>query len=120
MADLICEEVIPLTAVSKTGNLQPEFSKIREKLAELPENFGEFQSDSQLPPVKAVRDSNLLKDDRVLKNMLKNQIQCVPELSDYLREIQPDLTPGMRKTVTDWMLQVCLHYLSAVCYVNKV
>ena len=49
----------------------------------------------------------LLKDERVLKNLLKLEKICVPVSEDYLRSgIQPDLNPSYRKIVTDWMLQV--------------
>ena len=48
-----------------------------------------------------------LKDERVLKNLLKLEKICVPVSEDYLRSgIQPDLNPSYRKIVTDWMLQV--------------
>ena len=49
----------------------------------------------------------LLKDERVLKNLLKLEKICVPVSEDYLRSgIQPDLNPSYRKIVTEWMLQV--------------
>ena len=57
---------------------------------------------------KAVRDSRLLADPRVLKNFLKLEETCVPKTPDYIRNCQPELNPSMRKIVTDWMLQVYL------------
>ena len=62
-------------------------------------------------PVKAVRDSRLLADPRVLKNLLKLEETCVPKTPDYIRNCQPELNPSMRKIVTDWMLQVYLIFL---------
>ena len=64
-------------------------------------------------PVKAVRDSRLLGDPRVLKNLLKLEEACVPKTPDYIRQCQPELNPSMRKIVTEWMLQVCQE-----CYCN--
>ena len=64
-------------------------------------------------PVKAVRDSRLLGDPRVLKNLLKLEEACVPKTPDYIRQCQPELNPSMRKIVIEWMLQVCQE-----CYCN--
>ena len=46
-------------------------------------------------------------DPRVLKNLLKLEEACTPKTPDYIRQCQPELTPSMRKIVTEWMLQVC-------------
>lgn len=77
-------------------------------------------------PVKALRDTALLKDDRVIKNLLKLEEQCTPCTADYLRHGQPQLTPAMRKLVTEWMLQVCQEcacspdvFLMAVNYLDR-
>lgn len=58
-------------------------------------------------PVKAIKDLNLINDQRVLQNLLKYEVTSIPSQVDYLKETQPELTPSMRKIVTDWMLQVC-------------
>ena len=58
-------------------------------------------------PVKAFKDLRLLKDDRILKNLLRLEEESIPAIIDYLRNGQPDLSPSMRKIVADWMLQVC-------------
>ena len=58
-------------------------------------------------PVKAIKDWNLIKDKRVLQNLLKYEVNSIPSQMDYLKESQPELTPAMRKIVADWMLEVC-------------
>jgi hypothetical protein len=58
-------------------------------------------------PVKAVKDLTILHDNRVLQNLLQLEESCMPTCRDYLRTVQPDLSPSMRKIVCDWMLQVC-------------
>lgn len=57
------------------------------------------------PPRKAFRDRVLLKDDRVLKNLLSIEDRYQPSTSYFL--FQKDLRPYMRKIVATWMLEVC-------------
>ncbi len=95
--DLTCDETaIPQSPVN--------VSKKSDLI--IAENFREPEEEEHLPPVKAIRDRKLLSDSRVLRNMLRSQKHCVPKAPNYMKEIQPDLTPSMRKTVTEWMLQV--------------
>ena len=61
----------------------------------------------QGPPVHALRDSTLIKDIRVLKNLLKMEDTYLPMCPDYFKFVQKDLQISMRKIVADWMLQVC-------------
>ena len=61
-------------------------------------------------PVKSIKDVVLLKDHRVLKNLLKYEDSAIPSILDYLKVNQPELTPSMRKIVTEWMLQVCQEF----------
>ena len=58
-------------------------------------------------PVRSIKDSVLLKDHRILPNLLKYEDLSIPSIPDYMKNIQPELTPSMRKIVTEWMLQVC-------------
>ena len=50
-------------------------------------------------------DPVLLSDDRVLHNMLKMEERYCPN-SAYFECVQKDITPAMRKTVAEWMLEV--------------
>ena len=50
-------------------------------------------------------DPVLIKDKRVLENMLMTEEEfCI---TDYCTNVQEDIAPHMRKIVTDWMLEVC-------------
>jgi len=55
---------------------------------------------------RAYADPVLLKDSRVLDNLLNSEDRHVPSAS-YFDCVQPDLKPHMRKIVTEWMLEVC-------------
>ena len=55
--------------------------------------------------VPAMRDQVILKDTRVLENMLNEEGQVTKE--DYCSKVQSQVAPHMRKIVTDWMLEVC-------------
>ena len=50
-------------------------------------------------------DPVLTKDKRVIKNMLisEEELQTI----EYCESVQEEITPHMRKIVTDWMLEVC-------------
>lgn len=61
----------------------------------------------QGPPVQALRDSTIIKDIRVLRNLLKMEDSYLPGCPDYFKFVQKDLQISMRKIVADWMLQVC-------------
>ena len=94
--ELLCEE--NLDEIYSNNNNSPSPKK---------EHFEPEIDEETKSPVRAVKDSKLLKDGRILKNLLKLEKVCVPVSEDYLRSgIQPDLNPSYRKIVTDWMLQV--------------
>ena len=61
----------------------------------------------QGPPVHALQDSTIIKDIRVLRNLLKMEDNYLPGCPDYFKVVQKDLQISMRKIVADWMLQVC-------------
>ena len=61
----------------------------------------------QGPPVHALKDATIIKDIRVLKNLLKMEDNYLPGCPDYFKFVQKDLQISMRKIVADWMLQVC-------------
>lgn len=58
-------------------------------------------------PVQAFTDWTLIRDDRVIRNLLQLENQFLPSNQDYFRYVQKETTPAMRKIVADWMLQVC-------------
>ena len=66
-----------------------------------------FQAVQQWP-VPARTDWNLIRDDRVLNNLLVLGSQHRPLLPDYFESVQTEITPLMRKVVADWMLEICL------------
>lgn len=55
---------------------------------------------------RAVPDSNLLYDDRVLQNLLTIEERYLPQCS-YFKCVQKDIQPYMRRMVATWMLEVC-------------
>ena len=76
--------------------------------------------------VKAVADDVLLCH-RVMAEMLRAERHYAPVSSNYMQRVQTDITAGMRKTVTDWMLEVtedqaCAGqvFLLAVHYLDRV
>ena len=58
----------------------------------------------------AYNDPVFIDDERVLKNLLSNQIRYTIS-SSYFKCLQTDLKPFMRKIVASWMLEVskCFH-----------
>ena len=55
--------------------------------------------------VPAMLDQVILNDIRVLKNMLNEESLVTKQ--DYCSSVQSQIAPHMRKTVTNWMLEVC-------------
>jgi len=56
--------------------------------------------------VPSLPDWNLVKDSRVIENMLKEERDI--SIDDYCHTgKQPDIEPSMRKIVADWMVEVC-------------
>ncbi|KAK2101456.1 hypothetical protein P7K49_019122 [Saguinus oedipus] len=56
------------------------------------------------PIRRAVRDRNLLQDDRVLQNLLTIEERYLPQCS-YFKCVQKDIQPYMRRMVATWMLE---------------
>ena len=54
---------------------------------------------------RAFPDPALLKDDRVLRNLLLTEDKYLPSPS-YFKCVQTDIKPFMRKVVGNWMLEV--------------
>lgn len=50
-------------------------------------------------------DPSLLRDERVLRNLLRAEERYLPRCS-YFACVQPDLEPFMRRIVATWMLEV--------------
>lgn len=57
------------------------------------------------PAIFAAKDPVILKDFRVLENLLNDEKFYVSE-KNYFEEVQTDIAPFMRKVVTMWMLEV--------------
>jgi len=98
VVSLLCDEVMDAnerTPVRKDRLLRP---------ADMDDPSGYAAS---LPPtVKAAEDKTLETDDRVLQNLLRNEARTIPE-DDFLGTTQNGaLTPGMRRVVAEWMLEV--------------
>lgn len=53
----------------------------------------------------AMKDLNVLEDERVLRDLLELEEIYVPSC-DYFKGFQSDVEPFMRKIVTKWMLEV--------------
>lgn len=56
---------------------------------------------------KAIHDTNLLNDERVLERMLQLEDHYVPRC-DYFKVLQREITVKMRKIVVTWMFEVCV------------
>ena len=62
--------------------------------------------DNKSIDVQPMVDKNLVKDQRVLENMLSSEEEH--RVLDYCGTgVQREVAPHMRKIVTDWMLEVC-------------
>jgi len=59
---------------------------------------------------RAYADPVLLKDERVLQNLLQMEERYCPS-SSYFECVQKDLTPQMRTIVAEWMMEVSLKSL---------
>jgi G1/S-specific cyclin-D2 len=66
----------------------------------------EFLDSPTPPPRRSLRDPVILNDVRVLRNLLEVDERHTPSTSYF--NIQMDLNPCMRKTLTRWMLEVTL------------
>ena len=60
--------------------------------------------DLNLDGIRAIRDPNLVRDQRVLMNILASK--CERKI-DYFTQVQSELKPHMRKIVAEWMLELC-------------
>lgn len=57
----------------------------------------------------AYKDRVLLKDDRVLKNLLACEEKFLPSCN-YFKIVQKEIEPYMRRMVATWMLEVIVYY----------
>lgn len=66
---------------------------------------------------RAYEDPVLLKDDRVLHNLLATEDKYQPSAS-YFKCVQTDVKPYMRKMVAEWMLEVgiAFYFIPKCCY----
>lgn len=56
--------------------------------------------------VNTAIDDPIFLDDRCLQNLLKTEDKFI---TPYFKTIQNDITPNMRKVVTEWMIGVNIH-----------
>lgn len=70
---------------------------------------------------RAYEDPVLLKDDRVLHNLLATEDKYQPSAS-YFKCVQTDVKPYMRKMVAEWMLEVmhCFLFYSDMLLFNFI
>lgn len=75
---------------------------------------------------RAYFDPRLLRDSRVLENLLKTE-ELYTINSSYFQCVQNDITPDMRKIIVEWMLEICeIHkcteeiFSLAVNYLDRV
>lgn len=92
--DFLCTEVMDEKELQK-----PVFQQMQQ----YKQNIASFNH----PPVKSECDSIILRDDRVLQNLLRNEERYLPAYPDYFKFVQVEVKPHMRKIVADWMLEVC-------------
>jgi len=92
--DLLCTEVMDEKELQK-----PVFQQMHP----YKQNIASFNH----PPVKSKCDSILLRDDRVLQNLLRNEERYLPSYPDYFKFVQVEVKTHMREIVAKWMLDVC-------------
>ena len=68
----------------------------------------------QEPMRRAFEDLGLLRDERVLHNLLLLEDKYLPS-SDYFKCVQSEVKPFMRRIVASWMLEVDIHICSLSC-----
>ena len=98
---LLCDETLDVNELHKT----PPSNDIQTHLNVQQQGLNNYP-DSMPQTVKALHDQSQLNDARVLQNLLRNEHRFSPEVKDYMRIIQSEITPHMRKLVADWMLGV--------------
>merc|ERR1712029_1218500 len=89
---LMCEEVLDPSILNQTPEHKPDL-----------DNWIPWESPLT---VKAIQDTRQIKDVRILQNLLRNEDRFLPDTPDYMKTIQPMVTPQMRKIVADWMLEI--------------
>lgn len=94
--DLTCDE--EMLSESESGTPMTQKDKGADGGAE---SHMQFYDD--MP--SAYVDPSLVKDDRVLENMLKVEERLMPSVG-ALKFIQTEITPDMRQLVATWMYEV--------------
>ena len=105
---LLCTEILDMSEL-KTPEKSDKFRQIQypEQMEEEQQQQEQQQESFYPPTVRAVEDQGQLKDGRILQNLLRNEDKFLPEVQNYLVNVQQNgITPEMRKTVADWMLEV--------------
>ena len=96
LAELACNESLPALASDSS------FDHGDDKAATAAlENEND---DLNLDGLRAIRDPNLVRDRRVLLNVLAGKTE---RKTDYFAHVQSELKPHMRKIVASWMLELC-------------
>merc|ERR1719189_3173891 len=98
---LLCDETLDVNDLHKT----PPSNEIQKQHIQIQMQQGNY-TDTLPQTVKALHDPSQLNDARVLQNLLRNEHRFNPEVKDYMKFVQSDITPNMRKLVADWMLGV--------------
>lgn len=65
----------------------------------------------------AKRDPNIFGDDRVIENLLKDEIRYMPTCN-YFLEVQSEIRPYMRNVVGTWMMEVGLIFARFRIFAN--
>jgi len=92
ISSLMCDEVLDPSVFNQTPEHKPDL-----------DNYIPWESPLT---VKAIQDTTQIKDVRILQNLLRNEDRFLPDTPDYMKTFQPMVTPEMRKTVADWMLEI--------------
>ena len=66
---------------------------------------------------RAFGDLTLLRDERVLHNLLFMEDKYLP-VSDYFKVVQTEIRPFMRKIVAAWMLEVYKLWIFSLCDID--
>ena len=119
-SDLRCEEVLhvleeeSLTRVLESSEEEEHNAISAEDQSRLIESSEEQGSQF----CSAYKDSALLYNTKVFKNMLELEEFYLPDITIY-EDIQDEIKLHMRKIVTEWMLDVCIGKISLFYIINS-
>ena len=104
---LLCSEVLDMSELKTPEKKSSQKFQQIQYPVHMDQEEHQYVETIYPPTVRAIEDQGQLKDDRILQNLLRNDDKFLPQVPNYLVKVQENgMTPEMRKTVADWMLEV--------------